>query len=107
MCDLVPEGLVWWHEWGMQPARDRGFLCEACNTTFEVLDADGQVPEEDPEVGYTLCRNCAADRRNWSNPLALDELCGCGDCWPEVERLWEDCEIRSARAMSQPDAGGN
>lgn len=89
-----------------------GSLCGRCMTTLELLEIGDPFVEGEPEAAYVLCADCVNDgvERSGSGPglddfqPALDELCSCEDCWPEVERAWEDGENRSA-GPTQADAG--
>lgn len=106
MSRVYPEEWDQSHEWGITATSRDGLRCELCNTTLALFDPE--ITDDAGEIGYAVCGNCVIAGFERAGVLAaLDELCGCEDCWRELERLWEDrenCQVGSSTA--QVGAGG-
>ncbi len=80
--------------------------CALCDTAFGIIDEDTPSPPTRLDRRpYALCENCVIEAGDWERIVAyVDEVCGCDECWPELERLWEDGENLSHERRS---AGGS
>ncbi len=83
----IASDVIWMGGSGSSPIR-----CIRCNTALGIVFESSALACLDRER-YALCENCVMEAGDWERIVAsLEELCGCDECWPVVEELWEDRE---------------